>query len=154
MLGLAAVELALTGEGAASTAATGLAAPELPLAAGITLARAVALARPARAMGPGGSSLPKAGPALPVALGVAAPAGGCSLRVRHRDPGDACRHHGRGPGHRARVRLPHMPPRRARLMERPGETMRAERVRGLRHNGPMGHGGGGVPGWRSAAPDP
>ena len=31
-------------------------------------------------------------------------------------------------------------------MERPGEAMRAERVRGLRHGGPMGHGSGGVPG--------
>ena len=72
MPGLAAAEL--VPEGAAITLADGVAAAELPLAIGITLARVVALA-----LGPcvpGRPSLPRAGPALPVALGVAAPADG------------------------------------------------------------------------------
>ncbi len=79
VLGLAAAALALAGSrsrrGRGQHARRGLAAPELPTAIGITLARAVALAMAVGPCVPGRSWLPRAGPALPVALGVAAPAG-------------------------------------------------------------------------------
>ena len=65
---------------------------------------------------------------------------------RHGDPGDARRDRGGGAGHRAGVGRPRMQPGRSGLMKGPGETMMAERVGGLRHRGPMGYGGGGVPG--------
>ena len=74
--GLGAAGLASVGEGTASMLADGIAAPGLPLPIGSTLARAVALPRAAGPSVPGWLSLPEAGPARPVAVGVAAPADG------------------------------------------------------------------------------
>jgi hypothetical protein len=76
-LGLAAALLAPADDGAAVTLAVGRPAPG-PVAVCSTPARAAALAlavAPAR-WGPVRPSLPRAGPALPDTLGVAAPAGG------------------------------------------------------------------------------
>jgi hypothetical protein len=71
-LGLAPALLAPGDDGAAVTPAGGRPASTLPPAIGSALGRAVALA----AGVPDGLTWPRAGPALPVALGVAAPAGG------------------------------------------------------------------------------
>lgn len=68
--------LAFAGEGAAIMLADGVARPGLPLPIGSTLARAVALARAVGPSVPGRPSLPEAGPALLVAIGATAPAGG------------------------------------------------------------------------------
>src|SRR6185312_14306642 len=71
-LGLTPAPLAPADGDTAITPASGRPAPELPMAIGSTLGCAVA---PGLGV-PGWPSWPRAGPARPVALGVAAPAGG------------------------------------------------------------------------------
>ena len=141
-LGLTPALLAPAGAGAADTSAAGPSAPELPRAVGSTLGRAVA---PALGV-PGWPSWPRAGPARPVAPGVAAPAGGtawCGGTAIKVTPAATA------------AAVPAMTPAWAGqrvqpggtgLMKGPGKAMMAERVRGLRHRSPMSHGGGGVPG--------
>ena len=74
-LGLAVTVLAPADDGAAVTLAVGRPAPG-PVAVCSTPARAVALAVAPARWGPVRPSLPSAGSARPVTLGVAAPAGG------------------------------------------------------------------------------